>query len=90
MTQFLVLALSHSDQIKQSVEQNIAPADKFDLLVDSAWLVSFQGTAADLSERLGTKDGDRGGVLIAALTDIAGFGPSAMIRWIDDHERQKQ
>ena len=90
MAQFLVLALSDSDQIKQSIERYIAPADKFDLPVPSAWLVSFRGTAADLSEKLGTKDGEKGGVLISSLTDISGFGPNAMIRWIDDHERQKQ
>ncbi len=85
MAHFLVLALSHSDQIKQALEKHIPSSDRFDLTGSSAWLVSYPGTAADLNEKLGTKGGDNGNLLIAALTDISGYGPNDMIRWIDKH-----
>ena len=89
MTQFLVLSLASGDMIKESVEQNIAPSDRFTVVEDRAWLVAFTGTAAELSERLGTKDGSRGSLLISSLTDISGYGPNNMIRWMAEHDNNK-
>ncbi len=88
MTQFLVLSLSQEhDQIKQAIEQNIAPSDLFEVINGTAWLVAFPGKAAELSEKLGTKDGAKGSLIISSMTDISGFGPNQMIRWMSEHDR---
>lgn len=92
MTQFLVLSLSSESggTIKEAVEQNIAPSDRFTVIEERAWLVVFTGTAAGLSEKLGTKDGSKGSLLISSLTDISGYGPNNMIRWMAEHDSNKQ
>lgn len=84
MPQLLVIALSNTGAIKDAIEQQIAPADHTEVL-PNVWLVSFPGSASELSEKLGTKDGSKGNLLISAMTDISGFAPHNLIRWIDQH-----
>lgn len=88
MTQFLTLALGNASQIKEAIEQNIAPADRFELAPDKVWLVDFPGKAAELSEKLGTKGGNKGSLLITSMSDISGYGPTNMITWITEHDHK--
>lgn len=88
MTQFLVLPLNDPTEIKAAIEQNIAPADRFEIQSKQVWLVDFPGKASELSEKLGTKNGSQGSLLITSMTDITGYGPTDMISWITDHDHK--
>ena len=89
MTQFLVLSLSHQrgGKLKESIENNIDPANRIEIVEGSAWLVAFEGKAADLRNALIHEDGEKITMFISSLTDIAGYGSNDMIRWMDEHDR---
>lgn len=88
MTQFIVLSLARDDdRLKKAVEHNIDPSDRIEILQGAAWLVVFEGKAADLKGKLNSGDGGKISLFISSLTDISGYGPTSMIQWMDEHDR---
>ena len=89
MTQFMVLSMAKDDEtsLKSSIETNIAPADYLELVSNRSWLVAFPGTASELSEKLGAKDGSHGHFFNTSMNDISGYGPKTVIEWMDEHDR---
>lgn len=56
-------------------------ADKRIQLNDSDWFVNFDGTSRELSLLIGAQGGGLGGVLIAEVSSISGYGPSRISSW---------
>ena len=75
----LVLALKMNELSSEGIEIEMRWAPQF-------WLVSFNGTTGDLSERIGLGDDyDLGSAIIMPVTTFAGYGPSEVWEWLGLH-----
>jgi hypothetical protein len=80
---FFVTALSEVARVRERVESIIAADDRFDLASDK-WMVSYEGTARELAEKVGIRGGDDriGTGLALPVTTYSGRAPSALWEWL--------
>ncbi len=90
MKQFLVVSLSpNAETLRSAIEHRVAPSDRIEVLRDAVWIVAYNGTALDLRNKLVPTDQERkDSFLVAVMTDIAGYGPTEVIRRIEEFDRR--
>lgn len=89
MTVYIAIPLrADVTPLKNSVEHNISPEDRYELQADSGWLINFNGTTIELTNHLkitGQNAGELspvGSALVIPVSNYYGRGPSDMWEWI--------
>lgn len=75
------------DKLTEAIQTNIAEADRL-RLNSCTWIVSFEGTASELNEKVGIRGGKSGLALVAQVEDTAGFGPKLVGEWLRSHSEK--
>lgn len=75
------------DKLSSAIQTNIAEADRLKLN-SCTWIVSFEGTANELTEKIGVRGGKSGLALLAQVEETAGFGPKSVGEWLKDHSEK--
>lgn len=90
MKQFLVVSLfPNAETLRSAIEHRVAPSDRIEVLSDAVWIVGYNGTALDLRQKLVPTDQERkDSFLVAVMTYIAGYGPTGIIRRIEEFDRR--
>ncbi len=79
------------DTLKVTIEENVDEDDRVELNPFS-WLVSFNGTAAEISEKLVIPNVGLAKALVVHADKFSGYGPLTIQKWIKAHggrERNK-
>ena len=87
MSLYLVISLPEGDRpvntrLAESLAKNIADSDRLEVSNGIAWIVSFNGSASELSDKINAKGGGVGRCFIALLSDISGYGPTDISDWM--------
>lgn len=81
MTVFAVLPISARDKLEKAIEAQMPEANK--LLPNGSWLIAFDGTAVELSNKLGiTPDGANGTGIVLAVASYYGRAPVDIWEWV--------
>lgn len=78
-----VTALSEAEQVRARIHEIIPDDDRFELAPDK-WMITFDGVAQDLAERVGVRGGDEriGTGLVLPVTTYSGRAPSSLWDWL--------
>lgn len=81
MAVFVVIPTAKQETLDHSINTKFATNSK--KLPRGEWLVSFSGTAQELSDHLGiTPDGSGGHGVVVAVTTYYGHAPTDIWEWI--------
>jgi hypothetical protein len=89
MPMFLAVPLvSDSSHLSGAVEKTILASDRYKLQADRGWLIKFEGTTVELSNKIGVTGQEKGSPLpvgsaiISPITGYFGRGPTEMWEWL--------
>lgn len=80
--------VSESSRLDSAVEANIGVSDRYKLQADRGWLVRYEGTTRELSDKIGLtgqakgEQSPVGSGLIVSVTTYYGRGPTEMWEWL--------
>lgn len=72
------------EKLITAIEKNIAESDRLQIN-PCTWVVSFKGTANQLSDKVGITKGESGLALITSVQGTAGYGPRTVGEWLNAH-----
>jgi hypothetical protein len=86
---FLAIPLiSDSTSLNGAVENTIPTSDRYKLQADRGWLIKFEGTTVELSNKIGVTGQEKGSpspvgsAIISPITGYYGRGPTEMWEWL--------
>ncbi len=89
MPMFLAIPLTiDSANLNGAVEKTISASDRYKLQADRGWLIKFEGTTVELSNKIGVTGQDKGApipigsAIISPITAYYGRGPTEMWEWL--------
>jgi hypothetical protein len=75
------------DSLARAIETNIAENDRIKLNPCS-WILAFDGTIAELNEKIGLRGGKNGLAILVGVDRTSGYGPRALKDWIRNHSEK--
>lgn len=80
---YFVTALSEAPKVRARLLAMIPEDDRFELAHDK-WMVSYEGIAQDLAEKVGVRSGEEqiGTGLVLPVTIYSGRAPSGLWDWL--------
>lgn len=89
MALFLAIPLrAENDFLDRAVIENIEEQNRFRLQANAGWIIEFDGTSTELSDKIGITGQEAGvpspvgSALVTNLTNYYGRGPANMWEWI--------
>ena len=80
MTIFAVFRVKNPASLGNAIEHEFK--DDHLKVADHEWLISFTGTARELSDRLGITDGTNGSAMVFAMSGYSGRAATDIWEWI--------
>jgi len=77
------LHAAERQRFEQALTAAIEERDRF-ALTNGAWIIDFQGTSRELSDKIGTTSDPRttGSVLYTGISGYWGYGPTTLWEWL--------
>ena len=88
MALFLFTVLTDGSDIERIQEvaelvDCIIPREERMKLNPYSWFIRFDGTTAELSKELGVASGEEGNAVAVCSSEVSGYGPNEMAKWIE-------
>lgn len=84
MQTFLVVATRGEDAIMRAILE-LEPRAIYFIVKNDTWLVEYDGTAWELSDKLGIHSGANGDGIIVSASSFAGRGADVMWDWMMEY-----
>lgn len=81
MTVFIITPISSPEAVSKAISEKFAK-DSYAIPKSHSWLVSYGGTAMELSNELGITGGTIGTGMVASISNYYGRAPTDMWEWI--------
>ena len=81
MPVYFITPTKTPEAVLERLKQFVSDDDLY-VLADDKWFASFDGTSAQLSEKIGFKDGSTGTGVILRVTSYNGRAPGDLWEWI--------
>jgi hypothetical protein len=81
MTIFIVTPINSPETVAKAISERFSQ-DSYAIPRTSSWLVSFGGTAMELSKELGITDGTAGTGIVASISNYYGRAPTDVWEWM--------
>jgi hypothetical protein len=86
MNIFAIIPTDDYEALSEQINQDFAGSHYE--LPHGEWLIAFNGTTKELSDRLGISDGQHGSAIIFLVTNYWGFADKNIWEWVATKERQ--
>ena len=82
---FVVVIMRHPEEVSRRIADVIRAEDAYQIK-DDVWLVSYDGTAQALAERLGLRRENTGAIgIVFPVADYSGRARMSAWDWLKDH-----